>query len=45
MYTGDFVVKDYMEEHAVKMADYIIETKATVRRLQRNLKSVSLWYI
>ena len=32
MYAGDFIVKDYIEERAVEIADYIIETKATVRQ-------------
>ena len=32
MYAGDFSVKDYIEERAVEIADYIIETKATVRQ-------------
>lgn len=32
MYVGDFIVKDYIEERAVEIADYIIETKATVRQ-------------
>lgn len=32
MYVGDFIVKDYIEERAVEIAGYIIETKATVRQ-------------
>ena len=32
MYAGVFSVKDYIEERAVEIADYIIETKATVRQ-------------
>ena len=32
MYAGDFIVKDYIEERAVEIAGYIIETKATVRQ-------------
>lgn len=32
MYAGVFIVKDYIEERAVEIADYIIETKATVRQ-------------
>ena len=32
MYAEDFIVKDYIEERAVEIADYIIETKATVRQ-------------
>ena len=32
MYAGDFIVKDYIEERAVEVAGYIIETKATVRQ-------------
>lgn len=29
---GDFPLKDYIEERAVEIASYIIETKATVRQ-------------
>ena len=32
MYAEDFIVKDYIEERAVEIAGYIIETKATVRQ-------------
>ena len=32
MYAGVSSVKDYIEERAVEIADYIIETKATVRQ-------------
>ena len=32
MYAGVFSVKDYIEERAVEIAGYIIETKATVRQ-------------
>ena len=32
MYAGVFIVKAYIEERAVEIADYIIETKATVRQ-------------
>jgi putative DeoR family transcriptional regulator (stage III sporulation protein D) len=30
--SGDFSLKDYIEERAVEIAHYIIETKATVRQ-------------
>ena len=32
MSSGDFSLKDYIEERAVEIAHYIIETKATVRQ-------------
>ena len=32
MSSGDFSLKDYIEECAVEIAHYIIETKATVRQ-------------
>ena len=32
MYVGAFIEKDYIEERAVEIAGYIIETKATVRQ-------------
>ena len=32
MCSGDFSLKDYIEERAVEIAEYIIETKATVRQ-------------
>ena len=32
MYAGDFIVKDYIEERAVSIANYIIESNATVRQ-------------
>ena len=32
MYAGDFIVKDYIEERAVDVAHYIIESNATVRQ-------------
>ena len=32
MSSGDFPLKDYIEERAVEVAYYIIETKATVRQ-------------
>ena len=32
MYAEDFIVKDYIEERAVEIAGYIIETNATVRQ-------------
>ena len=31
-FSGDFPLKDYIEERAVEIAGYIIETKATVRQ-------------
>jgi putative DeoR family transcriptional regulator (stage III sporulation protein D) len=30
--SGDFPLKDYIEERAVEVACYIIETRATVRQ-------------
>ena len=38
-------MKDYIEERAVEIADYIIETKATVRQTAKKFGSVSLRYI
>ena len=32
MCSGDFSLKDNIEERAVEIAEYIIETKATVRQ-------------
>ena len=32
MSSGDFSLKDYIEERAVEIAHYIIETKSTVRQ-------------
>ena len=32
MCSGDFSLKGYIEERAVEIAEYIIETKATVRQ-------------
>ena len=32
MLAGDFPLKDYIEERAVEIANYIIETNATVRQ-------------
>ena len=32
MFSGDFSLKDYIEERAVEIANYIIEEKATVRQ-------------
>ena len=32
MSSGDFPLKDYIEERAVEVASYIIETRATVRQ-------------
>ena len=32
MISGDFPLKDYIEERAVEVACYIIETRATVRQ-------------
>ena len=38
-------MKDYIEERAVEIAGYIIETKATVRQAAKNLESVRVQYI
>ena len=38
-------MKDYIEERAVEIAGYIIETKATVRQTAKQFGSVSLRYI
>ena len=36
-FSGDFPLKDYIEERAVEIAGYIIETKATVRQAAKKI--------
>ena len=38
MSSGDFPLKDYIEERAVEVACYIIETRATVRQAAKKFR-------
>lgn len=38
IYLGDYPLKDYIEERAVEIAEYIVENNATVRQAARKFR-------